>query len=281
VVSTAAILARHRRGEISASMALAAMLVAERDLSTLQLALDGAGASDLYRLLDQHAAGTAQALAILRQHDKGAMREGIDQVRHLFDSAVAVNPAASVALYSLGDESLLATATDEVVSLLDRLGILGPDRHLLDIGCGIGRFEQALSPLVGFVTGIDISPGMIEAAGTRCAGLPNVRHHLTSGRDLAKFQSGSFDAVIAIDSFPYLYEAGGPELVRAQLREIDRVLRAPGDIVIMNLSYRGDLTLDRSDAGAFSTELGFELLRDGTSDLRSWDGTTFHFRKPA
>jgi cyclopropane fatty-acyl-phospholipid synthase-like methyltransferase len=280
-VSTATILARHRRGEISASMALAAMLVAERDLTALRLAIESAGASDLRRLLDQHAAGTAQALAILRQHDQGAIREGIDQVRHLFDSAVAVNPAASVALYSLGDESLLATATDEVVSLLDRLGILGPDRRLLDFGCGIGRFEQALSPLVGIVTGIDISPGMIEAAGTRCAGLANVRHHLTSGRDLAQFLPGSFDAVIAIDSFPYLYEAGGPELVRTQLREIDRVLRAPGDIVIMNLSYRGDLTLDRSDAGAFSTELGFELLRDGTSDLRSWDGTTFHLRKRA
>ena len=33
MVSTAAILARHRLGEISASMALAAMLVAERDLT--------------------------------------------------------------------------------------------------------------------------------------------------------------------------------------------------------------------------------------------------------
>jgi SAM-dependent methyltransferase len=280
MVSTAAILARHCRGEISASMALAAMLVAERDLTALRLALDGAGASDLRRLLDQHAAGTAQALAILRQHDQGAMREGIEQVRDLFDEAVALSPAASVALYSLGDEALLAAATDEVVGLLDRLGILGQDRHLLDIGCGIGRFEQALSPLAGFVTGIDISPGMIEAARTRCAGLPNVRHHLTSGRDLAQFPPGSFDAVIAIDSFPYLYEAGGPELVRAQLREIDRVLRAPGNLVIMNLSYRGDLALDCSDAQAFSAELGFKLLRDGTSDLRSWDGTTFHFRKP-
>ena len=79
---------------------------------------------------------------------------------------------------------------------------------------------------------------------------------------------------------PDLLEAGGPELVRAQLREIDRVLRAPGNLVIMNLSYRGDLALDCSDAQAFSAELGFKLLRDGTSDLRSWDGTTFHFRKP-
>jgi SAM-dependent methyltransferase len=281
MVSTAAILARHRRGELSASMALAAMLVAERDLTALRLALDGAGASDLRRLLDQHAAGTAQALAILRQHDQGAMREGIEQVRDLFDVAVALSPAASVALYSLGDEGLLATATDEVVGLLDRLGVLGPHRHLLDVGCGIGRFEQALSPLAGSVTGIDISPGMIDAARIRCAGLPNVHHHLTSGRDLAQFRPGSFDAVIAIDSFPYLYEAGGPELVRVQLREIDRVLRPPGDLVIMNLSYRGDRALDRSDAGAFSAELGFKLLRDGTSDLRSWDGTTFHFRKPA
>ena len=193
---------------------------------------------------------------------------------------MSLSPAASVALYSLGDEALLAAATDEVVGLLDRLGILGQDRHLLDIGCGIGRFEQALSPLAGFVTGIDISPGMIEAARTRCAGLPNVRHHHFGPR-LRPIPAGQLRCRHRDRLVSYLYEAGDPELVRTQLREIDRVLRAPGDLNDVNLSYRGDLALDRSDAGAFSDELGFKLLRDGTSDLRSWDGTTFHFRKPA
>jgi SAM-dependent methyltransferase len=276
MVSTAAILARHRRGELSASMALAAMLVAERDLTALRLALDGAGASDLRRLLDQHAAGTAQALAILRQHDQGAMREGIEQVRDLFDVAVALSPAASVALYSLGDEGLLATATDEVVGLLDRLGVLGPHRHLLDVGCGIGRFEQALAPRVAAITGIDIAPAMIQSACERCAGLPNVTLIETSGCDLSAFSPSSFDTVLAIDAMPYVYRAGAG-LVAAHFAEVARVLRAGGDFVILNLSYR---ELDRQDARRLAEATGLRLLRSGTSDLRLWDGATFHLRKP-
>jgi SAM-dependent methyltransferase len=279
-VSTIAILARYRRGELSASMALGAMLVAERDLTALAAALDAADATDLRRMLDRHAAGAADALSILRQHNQGSLK-GIERVRQLFDSAVALSPTASVALYSLGDEALLAGATAELVELLDRLRILAPTRHVLDVGCGTGRLEQALSPRVASVTGIDISPRMIEAARVRCSGLANVRLHLTPGRDLVPFTAGTFDAVLAIDSFPYLYEAGGTGLVREQLREIDRVLRPGGDLLVMNLSYRGDLTLDRADAATFAAELGLELLRNGSSDLRSWDGTTFHFRKPA
>lgn len=261
-------------------MALGAMLAVEQDLAAVSRSLQAAGADELLRLLDEHAAGAASALAVLQRHGEPATVGELERLRAFFDEAVALSPAASVAVYSLGDEALLAVATDEAVGLMQQLGILGPDRELLDIGCGIGRFEQALAPRVGTITGIDISPGMIEAARARCAGLGNVRHALTSGRELGLFGPCSFDAVLAIDSFPYLYRAGGVDLVRGQLREIARVLRAGGDLLVMNLSYRGDLALDRADAAAFAAELGFQLRRNGTSDLRTWDGTTFLFRKP-
>jgi hypothetical protein len=50
--------------------------------------------------------------------------------------------------------------------------------------------------------------------------------------------------------------------------------------VILNLSYRGDLELDRKDARRLGEAAGLRVLRNGTADLRLWDGATFHLRKP-
>ena len=190
-----------------------------------------------------------------------------------------MNAEASVALYSLGEPGLLHAATREVVDLFDQLAVLGPERHVLDIGCGIGRFERALADRVAAITGIDISPQMLQAARLRCAGLANVSFIETSGCDLAPLADGSYDAVLAIDVMPYLHRAGLP-LVRAHFEEAARVLRAGGDFVILNFSYRGDLALDRQDARRLAAAAGFCVLRNGTMDLRLWDGVTFHLRMP-
>ena len=104
----------------------------------------------------------------------------VARCRRLFDRLVEMNAEASVALYSLGEPGLLDAATREVVDLLDQLAVLGPERHVLDIGCGIGRFERALADRVAAITGIDISPQMLQAARQRCAGLANVSFIETS-----------------------------------------------------------------------------------------------------
>ena len=202
----------------------------------------------------------------------------VERCRRLFDRLVGESPEASVALYSLGDSRLLGAATREVVLLLDRLVVLGPEWQVLEIGCGIGRLQQALAGRMAGITGIDIAPRMIEVATRRCAGLPNVTLLETSGRDLSPFAAGSFDAVLAIDAMPYLYRAG-TALVVTHFAEVARVLRADGDFLILNLSYRGDLELDRQDAHQLAAAAGFAILRNGTRDLELWDGATFHLRK--
>jgi SAM-dependent methyltransferase len=121
---------------------------------------------------------------------------------------------------------------------------------------------------------------MIEAAGRRCAGLPNVTLLETSGRDLSPFAAGSFDAVLAIDAMPYVHRGGSP-LVATHFQEVARVLRGGGDFVILNLSYRGDLDLDRRDVCRLADAVGLSVLRNGAMDLRIWDGATFHLRKSA
>lgn len=288
------VLIRYDRGELSGAMALAHLLIAYKDAVAVQAVLRRCGEQEawladasqrLLHLLWTNRAGVDDALAVLKLAETAdvmsvPLDEGIAECRRLFDQAVTLNPQASVAVYSLGSSDLLAAATDEVVGLLRDMGIIGPDRHLLDIGCGIGRFEAALAPHVASITGIDVSPAMIREARARCEGLANVRLLETSGRDLSGFADGAFDAVIAVDSFPYLYQAGGPSFASAILGEAARVIRPGGDIVVLNLSYRGDSNLDGFDARRMGIKAGLELRRAGTADLRNWDGRTFHWRKP-
>jgi hypothetical protein len=89
------------------------------------------------------------------------------------------------------------------------------------------------------------------------------------------------DTVLMVDAFPYVYRAGGFDLAVSFMAEIARVLRPGGQALILNLSYRGDPALDREEAGTLAAKAGLDLLRGGTADLRSWDGLTFQFRKPA
>ena len=293
--STAEILRRCGRGELSPAIALLRLLIAHRELPALRSTLGPlarradqdsamrAAITDIMGLLDADPEGGALIVRILEQEraagDTRSVEQELERCRDLFDRLVRDSPEASVALYSLGNPVLLDAATREVVELLDRLAVLGRERQVLEIGCGIGRFEQALAPRVAAITGIDIAPRMIEAARARCAGLPNVRLVVTSGRDLSGLPPGSCDTVLAIDAMPYVWRAG-PALVATHFAEVARVLRAGGDFVILNLSYRGDLELDRQDAHRLAATAGLRVLRNGTADLRLWDGATFHLRKP-
>jgi SAM-dependent methyltransferase len=288
------VLRRCAGGELSPAVALVRLLIAYRDLDRLRAALaklnQAASQPDLQRaiermqgLLEGRSESSALVLHMLEQESALARSDGeadeVGRCRRLFDRLVGMNAEASVAFYPLGDAGLLDRATCEVVELLGQLAVLGPERHVLDIGCGIGRFERALADRVATITGIDISPRMLEAARQRCAGLANVRLIETSGRDLAPLADGSFDAVLAIDAMPYVWRAGAA-LVARHFAEVARVLRADGDFVILNLSYRGDLELDREDIGRPADAAGLRVLRNGTMDLRLWDGVTFHLRKP-
>ncbi len=150
--------------------------------------------------------------------------------------------------------------------------------RVLEIGCGIGRFVQALAGELAQIVGIDISPGMIAVARERCRGLMNVRLLETSGQDLSQFESRSFDLLLAVDVMPYLHRAGS-SLVATHLEEAARVLGPGGDFVIFNLSYRQDVEIDRQELRELAARTGFLVLRNGQAQLSSWDGLTFHLRK--
>jgi 2-polyprenyl-3-methyl-5-hydroxy-6-metoxy-1,4-benzoquinol methylase len=281
-------------GNASPPITLARLLLALDDVGEVESLLErvlGAGKAgttpvdEIARLLRAHRLGCEDAAAILHEHpDPEAHPANADDeiaaCRRFFDRAVARNELASVAAYSLGDPEILDACTAEVVALLESWGLLSGEsrgHRSLEIGCGIGRIQAVLAPRLAETHGIDISPKMIDAARRRCAGLPNVHLSCCSGRDLDGFADASFDLVLAIDSFPYLFQAGFP-LVTAHVREVARVLRPGGDLVIFNFSYRDRPDADRRDLGRLAERFGFEVLQADENPFRIWDALVYHLR---
>ena len=150
------VLRRCAGGEISSAVALVRLLIAYGDLDRVAR---GAGEPCSGRWRGGSARRDRAHRAIFSAATRRVARSSMDMLeqeralaqpagdadeiercRRLFDRLVATNAEASVALYSLGEPGLLDAATLEVVELLERLGVLGPERQVLDIGCGIGRF---------------------------------------------------------------------------------------------------------------------------------------------
>lgn len=294
-------------GEMSPAIAIAQILAGSGDVTSVVSALERAGERlsyphgveftasaaakrlDAIRLLLQDVtpgcARIAAALVhsdptVLPPEDGAPSPNSIDLCRRFFDDLVQQSEEASVALYCLGNPALLKQASEEIVDVLDSWHTIHADAVVLDVGCGIGRLEELLSRRVAEVHGIDVSPGMIEVARRRCWELRNVRFSTSSGRDLSAFADNSFDLVLAVDSFPYLYGSGMP-LVEQHFGDAHRVLRGDGHFVILNLSYRGDPEADRDDVNRLAHDCGFDVIACGARPFTLWDGVAFRLRRRA
>jgi SAM-dependent methyltransferase len=281
-----AVLVGYLAGEVSAEITLMHLLLATGALPPLLECLQRLEATGceillrLARLAAEHGDGLARAAGLVEAGLTWA--DGADRLaatREQYDRAVAIAPEAAVALYSLGDPAVLERATAELATLLSAWGLLGTDREALDIGCGIGRIEQALAPHLRHILGVDLSSGMVAEATRRCASIVNVDFAVCSGRELPQCAENSYDLVLAIDSFPCVV-AVAPEIAGQYIRDAGRLLRPGGTLAIFNYSYRGDLAADRADIAAHAGAAGLRVLRNGTCDLGLWDGTSFLLRAP-
>lgn len=110
--------------------------------------------------------------------------------------------------------------TPDVDPLVDLLG-LEPGQRLLDVGGGTGRVTQTLTDQKANLFVLDPSEGMLRQAQSKgCC-------RVCIGRsEELPFPDGSFDRVLAVDSFHHFWDYGGAA------REMMRVVAPGGRIVI-------------------------------------------------
>jgi len=101
---------------------------------------------------------------------------------------------------------------------------------VLDLACGPGIISAALAPYAQHVSGVDLTPRMIEHARERCsaAGLTNTEFQEASAEHLP-FSADRFDSVVTRLSFHHFTD------VPAVLSEIRRVLKPEGRLLIADI----------------------------------------------
>lgn len=111
---------------------------------------------------------------------------------------------------------------------------LGPDKHLVDVGCGSGELSLELAGYVGRLTGIDIDAVEVDVArevGSR-RGLSNAVFRQGDAYDL-ELADGDADLVFAHSVLEALDRPGDA------LVEMRRILKPAGMVAVASVDYGG------------------------------------------
>lgn len=106
-----------------------------------------------------------------------------------------------------------------------------PGARVLDVGCGVGRWSRLLASRGALVTGVDLSPTMIEQARQRAAqaGLSRVCRFLV--QDSARLEvPGKFDLVLGVTVLQHILD---PDALRAALSRMSGHLAPQGRMVLL------------------------------------------------
>jgi SAM-dependent methyltransferase len=237
------------------------------------------GAGALRAFFDSRVDALRQLRATLAQVNH-AGAAGISSIAAQFDRAVARGAEASVAAYSLCDPALLDAATAEIIDWLRAEGLFRAGMDVLDLGCGFGRVAAVLARTARSVLALDISRRMIAEARRRFGTLPRLRFAVTRGANLRFLPAASLDLAIAVDTFPYLFQAGAM-VARSHFADCGRALRPSGALVVLNLSYRPDAGDDLRQAFAWAESAHLHLDRPPFRPFTLWDGEAFVFLRGA
>jgi ubiquinone/menaquinone biosynthesis C-methylase UbiE len=118
----------------------------------------------------------------------------------------------------------------DILRLIREAARVGPGSKVLDVACGPGLVALQLAETAGHVTGLDLTPAMLDKARElqRQRGLENLSW--VPGRaDVLPYPDASFDAVVTRFSFHHLMDPA-----RA-LAEMVRVCRPGGRVVVCDV----------------------------------------------
>lgn len=157
-----------------------------------------------------------------------------------------------------------AVVNDAAIDLLEPK----TDQSILEIGFGPGRTLGLLAARSAQVTGIDVSPAMVNLAARRNAALINDGHlslHRTNGATIP-LPDASIDAVLSVHNLYFWHD---PDRT---IHEISRVLRPGGRVLLVFHGGEHPLPrrLDPATYRTITTEQAVEwLIKAGYVDARS------------
>lgn len=123
-----------------------------------------------------------------------------------------------------------AHSAEESMRLVREAAGVGPQDTILDVACGPGLVACDFARHARHVTGIDLTPAMIEQAEARrrAEGLDNLSWHVGDVASLP-FPDGSFSVAFTRYSFHHLLDP------RAVLGEMVRVTRPGGRVAVVDV----------------------------------------------
>jgi 2-polyprenyl-3-methyl-5-hydroxy-6-metoxy-1,4-benzoquinol methylase len=106
-----------------------------------------------------------------------------------------------------------------------------PGTRVLDVGCGVGRWSSLLAARGGSVTGMDLSPTMIEQAQRRAKAKGVADRCRFLVQDLAQLNAGeTFDLIVGVTVLQHILE---PQALRAAMHRMAGHLAPGGRMVLL------------------------------------------------
>ncbi len=111
------------------------------------------------------------------------------------------------------------------------------EQTVLDAGCGTGNYVDALAGFVKRVEGVELNPGMLEAARVKSSNNPEVRLQEGSILELP-IESSSVDGVVVNFVLHHLDQGSGDgfSATRRAIEECGRVLAPGGTLIVQTCS---------------------------------------------
>ncbi len=144
-------------------------------------------------------------------------------------------------------DAFLATGVAEIEHQITELRSFGLASFgaALDFGCGVGRLSIPLASHFGRVTGVDISPTMVDTARRLAADRDNVSFVVNDRPDLAMFDDQSIDLAYSNIVLQHMT----PDLAASYIREFFRIVRPGGFVVFQIPSHLTEEWLPNSSDG--------------------------------
>ena len=106
------------------------------------------------------------------------------------------------------------------VSYIDNhLNKISKDSHVLDIGCGAGRITKALAKRFSRVTGVDVSPTMINLARKLCSDVSNADFKLSNGTDFP-INDNSMDLIVSFQVLQHVQQTALPQILNSYFNKL-------------------------------------------------------------